>query len=355
MTSVAPTANDSLGGRSAGLSEILKTKNENDVTGRNDVITRDDVTKKVKINWKRRFRREFSFDKMGLDEKMPRKFSTSAWTESHTPYIIYRAICFIHAVVVLSWKASIESVKPETEQMPWILSFPAWTFILYTTYHTLALVLATFEFFHDCLCNDDLDWYHKLCWVLQNVSFNGSVSCFIGSIVYYLSVAASDLQFMNLTEFFKSDDVNLYVISGIVMIIDTFITNTSVRILHVIYPVLYYVIYFIFHIYRWGSGFTPKLRVLDYGTSPDSAVPFVIITVLVYCPFIHVIAYVTDTLRWKLLITCVRRHRKRLHDVMRAAETRATSNGSRFVSAGSYSRMQTTRETIEGKQWEIVN
>jgi len=38
------------------------------------------------------------------------------------------------------------------------MSFYTWAFILYTVYHTLALVFTALEFFHDCLCNDDQLW-----------------------------------------------------------------------------------------------------------------------------------------------------------------------------------------------------
>lgn len=123
-----------------------------------------------------------------------------------------------------------------------------------------------------------------------------------------------------------SDDINFYVINGTVMMIDVFVSNITIRLLHLVYPAVYYIGFYMFHVYRWASGFTPGYKILDYGNFPGLAVSQIFIVVFVLCPALHCLAYGIDTLRWRILITCFKRHRKRLIDVVNAADALASSN-----------------------------
>ncbi|XP_076820245.1 uncharacterized protein LOC143465700 [Clavelina lepadiformis] len=256
----------------------------------------------VEYDCSARLRREMTIQMLGLKENKPTKFATTAWTRTQVPYLTYRSIALIHAICVLCWKSITERIHSQTEvntsgnEIPWTIQLSSWTFILYTGYQLTSFLLALLQFFHDCLCNDDPSWYHKACWILQTISFNGSLACFIESLIHIIASAASDQIAKDWSAVFSSNDVN-YVVMSLAMITDVLITNTTVRLLHVFYSAIFYVIFFVFHIYRWAAGNTPAYVVLDYGNHPDLGAIFIIVVLLLVCPLCHVTAYGLDTLR----------------------------------------------------------
>ncbi|CAK8685994.1 unnamed protein product [Clavelina lepadiformis] len=279
----------------------------------------------VEYDCSARLRREMTIQMLGLKENKPTKFATTAWTRTQVPYLTYRSIALIHAICVLCWKSITESIHSQTE-IPWTIQLSSWTFILYTGYQLTSFLLALLQFFHDCLCNDDPSWYHKVCWILQTISFNGSLACFIGSLIHIIASAAGDQIAKDWSAVFSSNDVNFYVVMSLAMITDVLVTNTTVRLLHVFYSAIFYVIFFVFHIYRWAAGNTPAYVVLDYGNHPDLGTIFIIVVLLLVCPLCHVTAYGLDTLRWKLLLVCIKRHQRRFIEVSNAAQGIMTYN-----------------------------
>jgi len=103
------------------------------------------------------------------------------------------------------------------------------------------------------------------------------------------------------------------------MMVEVFLTNITFRLLHFIYPMAFYILYFAFNIYRWGAGYTPTFQALDYGDHPSVSFPFIFIVILAVCPALHLLAFGVDTLRWTLLLTCIERHKRRFLEVSSAA------------------------------------
>lgn len=141
--------------------------------------------------------------------------------------------------------------------------------------------------------------------------------------------------------FCYSNNVNFNYVIGCLMVIDVMMTNITIHILHFVYSFMFYVIYFAFHLYRWGAGYTPLQTALDYGSHTNTSVGFLLITLLLFCPFFHMLAYAIDTLRYFLLINCIARHRKRFIEVSNATEgvrpyTRGRFSGGFPQSGGSY-------------------
>ncbi|XP_039259888.2 uncharacterized protein LOC120336304 [Styela clava] len=251
-----------------------------------------------------RFRNELMWKKLWLDEPNPSKFATTAWIGTQYPFLVYRIVCFIYSASILSWN-SYQASQLSSEQLvaEWFLSYPTWSFMMLTLYCTLALLLAGFNFDNDCLCNDDFSWYHKVCWVLHVISFNGSLACMIGSIAHLIARSANNTEAMTYTEVFKSDDINFYVISPMVMLIDVFIHDISVRLLHFIYPDAWFIFFSLIHVYRWAAGYIPTHLVFSFTDIPASMPSlFILFVVVIYIPVIHQIAFGIDSLRKKLLV-----------------------------------------------------
>ena len=115
------------------------------------------------------------------------------------------------------------------------------------------------------------------------------------------------------------------------MIIEILVTNITLRLLHLVYPMIFYITYIAFNIYRWGAGYSPVFQVLDYDNHPGMSIGFIFIVAIVIGPVLHLLAYALDTLRLTILLTCIERHRRRFVEVL---------NGSEGV--GSYARGQSS-------------
>ena len=142
------------------------------------------------------------------------------------------------------------------------------------------------------------------------------------------------------------------------MMIEIFLTNITFRLLHFIYPMIFYVLYFAFNIYRWGAGYTPYFQALDYGNHSSVAVPFIFVVLLVVCPLLHLLGFGIDTLRWTLLLTCIERHKKRFLEVASAtggATSYARGRSSISTRMNMSSRVCPTSDTTPGRSVSSQN
>ena len=145
------------------------------------------------------------------------------------------------------------------------------------------------------------------------------------------------LSFYNLLHVF-SDNINFTFIVGMLMVVDVFVTNITVHLLHFIFPCVFYVLFFLLHVYRWSAGNTPVYMLLDYGNYPASSIAVIFIITLLVSPALHFLAYAIDSLRSSLLLTYIGRHRRRFIEMTNANErfssfTRGHSSSSKHPSS----------------------
>ena len=106
---------------------------------------------------------------------------------------------------------------------------------------------------------------------------------------------------------FDAISVSIHAINTVMAVIEIFSSAISVRILHMIYPMIFGAVYIIFSVIYWAAGGKEPYnegnyvyKILDYGDEPERAAGAALTMVLVVVPIIHVIVWVLYKLREKL-------------------------------------------------------
>ena len=130
--------------------------------------------------------------------------------------------------------------------------------------------------------NDKTSWYQKVQWIFFTLGAEQAVAV---SIVYW-TIIYSGYQVTGIS-------INNHTINGIGSLIDVFISGTPVRILHVIYLMIFAGTYCIFSgVYFACNGTNLKgnptiYNILDYKESPGAATGWVLGLIFVFVPLLH--------------------------------------------------------------------
>ncbi|XP_046568099.1 uncharacterized protein LOC124276516 [Haliotis rubra] len=87
-----------------------------------------------------------------------------------------------------------------------------------------------------------LPWYSKISWILSNIlsSFAIIVTAIFFGVLYTPTAGIS------------LEDLNVHALNTVFIVVDNFISARPVRLLHVIYPVLYGIVYVLFSLIFWA-------------------------------------------------------------------------------------------------------
>ena len=100
-----------------------------------------------------------------------------------------------------------------------------------------------------------MNWYHEAVWVIYNIA---SVAAFLVTSAFYI--------------FFGGEAAALslivHAVNSIVMIGDTMLSSVPIRLLHIVYPMLYTTVYCMFTVIYWGSGGASIYPMTDYTGRP---------------------------------------------------------------------------------------
>ena len=86
-------------------------------------------------------------------------------------------------------------------------------------------------------------WYHEALWVIYNIA---SVAAILVTLSFWLLLFSADDGLGALT-------VILHGVNSMVMVGDTMISSIPVRLFHVIYPMLYFIVYVMFTVIYWAA------------------------------------------------------------------------------------------------------
>ena len=144
--------------------------------------------------------------------------------------------------------------------------------------------------------NDATSWYQKIQWLFF---YLGAEMAVIVSILYWAIIYSS-------SDVLDGVNVNTHLVNGIIAFFDICVSGIPIRFLHIIYPVLFGVCYGVFSGIYFAAGGTnvdddPFIySVLDYENHPGTATVWVLITVLVFIPLLHLLMYGVYTVRFWL-------------------------------------------------------
>lgn len=110
-----------------------------------------------------------------------------------------------------------------------------------------------------------LFWYHKALWVLYNIASTAAVLVTIAFWTFFGGASAMSLF--------------THGINSILAVVDTMLSSVPVRLFHVAYPMLYFIVYVIFTVIYWAAGEPFIYPMTDYTGEP------VLSTVTAVCLF----------------------------------------------------------------------
>lgn len=143
---------------------------------------------------------------------------------------------------------------------------------------------------------DTTVWYQKIHWLLF---VTGAEMALAVTLLQWLYRPAADPDANSLTH----ETAILYIVKGIVPVLDALFTSTPVRILHAIYISLVGMVYVVFHgIYFAANGTDTAgnralYSVFSYGANPAARAGISVVFVLVYLPLIHLLFFVLYLMR----------------------------------------------------------
>lgn len=129
-------------------------------------------------------------------------------------------------------------------------------------------------------------WYHKVSWVFYAIAAN---NCLVVTVVYWTllytgyHVGGADVTFHLLNSFF--------------MLTETFLSSIPVQLFHVIYAMLYGVLYVLFTVVYWSFGGTNDsgdrfiYPILDYSHKPVAATVLIVLYGLLGLPVAQLIHF----------------------------------------------------------------
>ena len=144
--------------------------------------------------------------------------------------------------------------------------------------------------------NDETTWYQKFQWLFFYLGAEMAVTV---SIIYWAVIYRS-------SHALDGVNVNTHLVNGIIALFDILFSGVPMRLLHVVYPVLFAASYAVFSgIYFATDGTNVNgdpfiYSVLDYESSPGSATGWVLVVVLVFVPIVHLLLFGLYTMRFWL-------------------------------------------------------
>lgn len=116
-----------------------------------------------------------------------------------------------------------------------------------------------------CLCvpgqNETLRWFHKASWILQTVALD--ISICITAVYYALLVGPQSASAVS---------INTHAISLLSLLIDFFIVDVPVRLLHVVHSLSFGLIYTLFLLVLHGTGLDSRVyKFTDWQNRPGLA------------------------------------------------------------------------------------
>ena len=234
-------------------------------------------------------------------------------------FLVYR---WVIALYFLGWliDSGIQSGGPK-----FFIYLTNWSIILWVAYLLVAAVSATFKFIivhlqqtaysdhastsdrpelievsQGCcgIESDGTSWYQKIQWLLWTFGSGAAISVVI---LYWAAIYDEDQEVDGI-------NANTHLTNGIVALFDIWFSGTPVRILHLVYIVLFGAAFSLFSgIYFVAGGEDPFgnryiYTVLDYSDNPGSAAGICIAATLALLPLVHFVVYVQYVLR----VWCIR-------------------------------------------------
>ncbi|XP_071961034.1 protein rolling stone-like [Antedon mediterranea] len=277
---------------------------------------------------------ECHFTQLGFGGESARRFTIPSlnWKWQPTSYLLYRYLIAIYqtvwcVLVIVEWGTEPHYSLVDTK-WKWLIYISNWSYLLLTVHFIFAAVAVTV--YYTCGgCNDDphskdptiemsergegsshvntqgdatMPWYLKMMWFLQVTSYSAAVAV---TILYWI------LEYEPDTDSIHAYGVHVHGINVLLVVIDSLIVANPYRLLHMIYPALYALVYFIFTAIYWAAGGLNPVGnpwiykgSLDWENEPGLSAVIAALTVVVGAPVLHFLFWLLFKIREAVLSRC---------------------------------------------------
>lgn len=219
-------------------------------------------------------------------------------------FAFYRAIVALYATSWLLASIVVDGVQG-LFGVRWLVFVTHWAYAILCLYFLWAAIITLLCQKHSdyVRASDEpsyMPWYMRAQWVLFDIAIPAAITVTIG--YWTVIFKPSDPNFV-----VDSISISLHAVNCLMAVIELFFSATPVRILHMVYPMFFGVVYVIVTVIYWAAGGKDPYsggnfvyKVLDYGNEPGTAVGVALGMVLVVLPVMHVIVWALYKLRERL-------------------------------------------------------
>ncbi|XP_070193164.1 protein rolling stone-like isoform X2 [Littorina saxatilis] len=241
---------------------------------------------------------EFRCSNFGLSHPTPRLLVSDQWGYPRL-YVGWRVVCALYHLAWIVYNWSDDASRDERRTGAWLVYLTNWTFLLLTVN---TLILAVVVVYVRCSAQNFPDgagspWYLKASWVVYTIASVGSIMV---TVLFFGLLFSGSLSPV-------SGETHLG--NSVYVLLDLCVTAMPVRLLHVIYPAVYALVYCMFTVVYWAAGGTTSsgetfiYKPLDWNRA-QVAVPLVIGAAFVGVPLVHLIFWSLYMLRLTLNRHC---------------------------------------------------
>ncbi|XP_033098631.1 protein rolling stone-like [Anneissia japonica] len=248
--------------------------------------------------------KKYLYSSLGLTTSQRGTEFTKSQFPGLNPYVfsIYRFVVTLYFIVITAWTIA------EEYDWTYFIYLTNWTVILVTVYLVVASSNSAKFLIRRHRCDVDdvissgssssventLSFVYKLQWVLYYMAASGSI---LVSLIYWGALYSLGVDLALFT------DLNVHAFTSLLMIVETFLSATPVRLLHMVYPLAYVIIYVVFTLVFWAVDCTVIYPIIDYNTDPGFAV-LIVVGVLTGVVICHVLIWLIGKLRIMVLRKC---------------------------------------------------
>ena len=144
-------------------------------------------------------------------------------------------------------------------------------------------------------------WYQKVQWLLIAIGLEAAIAI---SILYWTVVYTS-------SDRINGENLNVHLVNGVIALFDICFSGIIIRLLHVVYVVIFGAIYSIFSgVYYAADGTNARhepyiYSAIDYGNELGQALLYIFIITLIFLPLLHIVTYAMyEARRWLVRKMC---------------------------------------------------
>lgn len=143
-------------------------------------------------------------------------------------------------------------------------------------------------------------WYMCITWVLFSAVSTGAVMVTIVFFAFLFPV-------MKGASVMSLENVQLHLLNSVIILLENFITGIPCRLLHVVYPILYGLLYLLFSLIYWAVDHSHVMYpILDWN-KPGPTVGFVFLIGFVFIPIIYTFFFLLYRLKMSVFHLLYRR------------------------------------------------